>query len=563
MPKRLRASQARVGGGSTARLTAGESCGRGARVWRAALGLGVVALTLAVGSPTAYAATISVNTTADELNSDGDCSLREAIEAANMNAAVDACAAGVSAPTVDVISFGVSGTIALTSGQLAVTDDLKLDGPGATNLTISGNNSSRVFFVPLRPRLQLELNDVTVANGSSDDGGGILAAGDSLTITRVIFSGNSGGVEGGGVAYFGSGTLTITDSVFLGNNANSGGAIHSETSRTIVDDTTFSENTAFGFGGAIRNQATFFLTDSTFSGNSAGFGGAIFTIDDLSVTNSTFSNNVATFNGGGIHNQATLTVTNSTFSRNSAEGVGGGGLRNEGVLTLTNSIVANSPTGGNCSGSLTDGGGNLSWPDSTCPGLNVDPLLDPAGLQDNGGPTKTVALQSGSPAIDAAVAANCPPTDQRGVSRPQGAGCDIGAFELVTNRPPNCASVIASPNRLWPPNHRLVLIALAGATDPDGDTVTLTVTGATQDEPVSGLGPGDVAPDAQAGTQSNTVFVRAERADTGDGRVYRVSFTGSDRKGGSCSGTVKVSVPKTQRSTAVDSAPPSYNSFGS
>jgi hypothetical protein len=181
----------------------------------------------------------------------------------------------------------------------------------------------------------------------------------------------------------------------------------------------------------------------------------------------------------------------------------------------------------------------------------------PAGLQDNGGPTKTVALQSGSPAIDAAVAANCPPTDQRGVSRPQGAGCDIGAFELVTNRPPNCASVIASPNRLWPPNHRLVLIALAGATDPDGDTVTLTVTGATQDEPVSGLGPGDVAPDAQAGTQSNTVFVRAERADTGDGRVYRVSFTGSDGKGGSCSGTVKVSVPKTQRSTAVDSAPPS------
>ena len=84
----------------------------------------------------------------------------------------------------------------------------------------------------------------------------------------------------------------------------------------------------------------------------------------------------------------------------------------------------------NCTnnGSLIDGGGNLSWPDTTCPGLNADPLLGP--LQDNGGPTQTHALLAGSPAIDAALLANCPATDQRGVSRPQGPGCDIGAFEL-------------------------------------------------------------------------------------------------------------------------------------
>jgi hypothetical protein len=81
---------------------------------------------------------------------------------------------------------------------------------------------------------------------------------------------------------------------------------------------------------------------------------------------------------------------------------------------------------------VIDGGGNLSWPDATCPGNNQDPLLDPAGLQDNGGPTQTIALQPGSPAIDAAVACPPPATDQRGVARPQGAACDIGAFELET-----------------------------------------------------------------------------------------------------------------------------------
>ena len=99
-----------------------------------------------------------------------------------------------------------------------------------------------------------------------------------------------------------------------------------------------------------------------------------------------------------------------------------------GTGTLKNTIITNSLFGGrNCSVPMTDGGGNLSWPDTTCPGLNADPLLGP--LQDNGGPTQTHALLPGSPAIEAALLANCPATDQRGVSRPQGAGCDIGAYE--------------------------------------------------------------------------------------------------------------------------------------
>ena len=102
-----------------------------------------------------------------------------------------------------------------------------------------------------------------------------------------------------------------------------------------------------------------------------------------------------------------------------------------GTLTLTASIAANNP-GGNCAGTITDGGFNISYPDATCPGLNQDPLLDPAGLQDNGGRTPTIDLQAGSPAIDLIPIANClVPVDQRGVARPQLQGCDAGAVEWV------------------------------------------------------------------------------------------------------------------------------------
>ncbi|MGH3105360.1 MAG: hypothetical protein ACRDN6_14815 [Gaiellaceae bacterium] len=132
------------------------------------------------------------------------------------------------------------------------------------------------------------------------------------------------------------------------------------------------------------------------------------------------------------------------------------------------------------------------------------------------------------------------------------------------NRPPDCSNVAASPTTLWPPNHRLVLVTLSGAADPDGDAVTLTITGVTQDEPLNGVGDGNTSPDAQSGALPNTVHLRAERSGTGDGRVYRISFTGSDGLGGTCSGTVTVGVPHDmgQGSTAIDSAPPSFDSFG-
>ena len=200
------------------------------------------------------------------------------------------------------------------------------------------------------------------------------------------------------------------------------------------------------------------VTNSTLSGNSAStLGGGIWNTSGgtLTVTNSTLSGNSAgSRGGGGIYNGAAmLAITNSTLSGNSAGSGSGGGIVNDtGTLLVKNTIVANSPSGGNCftvSGTINSQGHNLS-DDTSCSSyftqtgdLNNTPAgLDPSGLQNNGGPTGTIALLPTSPAVDAipvspinycTAADGITPiaTDQRGIARPQGSGCDIGAFELV------------------------------------------------------------------------------------------------------------------------------------
>jgi uncharacterized repeat protein (TIGR01451 family) len=122
------------------------------------------------------------------------------------------------------------------------------------------------------------------------------------------------------------------------------------------------------------------------------------------------------------------------------------------------------------------------------------------------------------------------------------------------NHDPVCTAVNGGPD-LWPPNHKLKLITLTGATDADGNPLVLTITGVTQDEPINGLGDGDTSPDATVGPASNKVNLRAERSGLGDGRVYRIAFTGSDGLGGTCVGVAIVGVPHDQGggSIAIDS----------
>jgi hypothetical protein len=164
----------------------------------------------------------------------------------------------------------------------------------------------------------------------------------------------------------------------------------------------------------------------------------------VNLSNSTFSGNSAPFGeGGGLYNYATsnLTITNSTFAGNSASSGGGINLFNQsGVTPLKNTLLANN-NGGNCAGTGIPGNvGNNLDSGATC-GFgfdngslsNTNPMLSP--LAGNGGPTQTMALQASSPAIDRGNAGICSAApvsgvDQRGLSRPQGAGCDIGAYEF-------------------------------------------------------------------------------------------------------------------------------------
>ena len=305
--------------------------------------------------------TIPVNTTADT-GSTGACALRDAITAANTDTAVNACPAGSG---TDTITFTVSGTITLGSTLPEITSSgLTIDGSGQS-ITISGNNDVRVMSVDAGAVLTLKY--LTVANGNAGFGG--------------VADPNT---EGGGI-YNAGGTLTVTNCTFSGNRA--------------------------AVGGGIDGYGTFAVVNSTFSGNSAST------------------------QGGGINNGApsTLSITNSTFSGTSAPSGSGGGILNYSALNLANTILANN-TGGDCAlasspfglGTLNASGMNLVK-DGSCGASSdpsnfivADPMLGP--LANNGGPTMSMALLTGSPAIDTADDAICaaPPVnniDQRGEPR--------------------------------------------------------------------------------------------------------------------------------------------------
>jgi dipeptidyl aminopeptidase/acylaminoacyl peptidase len=133
------------------------------------------------------------------------------------------------------------------------------------------------------------------------------------------------------------------------------------------------------------------------------------------------------------------------------------------------------------------------------------------------------------------------------------------SWQPLVNEPPDCSTVTTSPNSLLPANGQFVGVALGGGSDPDGDALTFTIHGVSQDEPVKAQSDSSV-PDARL--RGGRLELRAERNPHGDGRVYRIAFNASDGHGGTCSGTAKVSVPHQKNKPAVDSAPPSYDSFG-
>ena len=408
---------------------------------------GAFALSL---STAARAATITVNSLADP-GATGICALRDAITAADTLTATNGCAAGTGN---DTIQFSVSGTITLASTLPQITHRLRISGPVSTSITINGNGFGGGQVMQVASGATLHLKYLTIANGATVFGGGIFNSG-TLTVTKSAVSGNFGLAQGGGI--FNQGTLRIANSTVFGNEAQGGGGGIENDGTLVVIDSTFSSNGGGDGAAGILNDdgGTLTITNSTFFDNTSSHGaGAIANAGTLTITNSTFSGNRCMHDcSAGVENGGTLTVTNSTFSGNMGSP---GGVDNGGSASLKNTILAGSMLapppfgrGENCSGSLkTDAGYNIS-DDSTCGfaktgsannGDGVDPLLSTDGLADNGGPTETIALASGSPAIDAIPVADCTDqaspakrvsVDQRGLPRPDAGEdvCDIGAYE--------------------------------------------------------------------------------------------------------------------------------------
>lgn len=274
-------------------------------------------------------------------------------------------------------------------------------------------------------------------------GGGITNYG-YLTLSGSTFTNNTAGINGGAIDTIVA--LTVTQSSFVNNNAvYRGGAINNFLGSIRVSQSTFSGNFGGAYGGGLANDAgAATVIASTFNTNRTdGVGGALANNDSLlTIINSTFSGNSSITNaagspgnGGGLSNRGTasaVTIINSTFANNTATNYGGNLWAENAVISLQNTLV----TGGvptNCFGALTSQGHNLDSGNTcsfTATGdlVNVDPLFGP--LQNNGGATLTHALLPGSPAINAGDNANCPATDQRGVKRPGGPACDIGAYEF-------------------------------------------------------------------------------------------------------------------------------------
>ena len=278
---------------------------------------------------------VTVNTVSDVVVADdGLTSLREAVDYANATAGDD------------TIAFDASlagQTITLTSGQLDLTDTTgktTIVGLGSDQLTVSGNNASRVFHVGASAIADISGLTITQGSASGSNGGGGIFNEGTLTVSDSTLSNNSA-ENGGGIENWA--TLTLTGSTLSGNHAVTyhGGGISNGGTSTITE-CVFSGNLAERCGGGIENWGTLILTNSAISGNSAGAGGGISSPGTSTISGSTISENSAGYNGGGIYTgsfHGVLTITDSTISGNSAAD-SGGGISSEGGLSIANTIIS-------------------------------------------------------------------------------------------------------------------------------------------------------------------------------------------------------------------------------
>jgi hypothetical protein len=421
-------------------------------------------LALAVASPALAGNVLTVTDCGDTLPGGAPGQLRRLITDASPGDTIEL-------PECTFWIDGNGGEDANQTGDLDITKDLTIEGMGAgTVIRPSANLLDRAFHVQAGATVTIR-NMVVDGTGFTSDGGAVLNEG-TLTLDSVTLRSNSG-PNGGAIANAAGGLLTVTDCTLFNNTAVSGngGGISNLGTATILRTNILSNHA--GGGGGVSNYGTLTLQDSTVSGNdtSSNGGGVANRAGTLTVLGSTISGNSVSLYGGGIANSATLYATNSTISGNVAGAQGGGiGQLNTGSapsMTLTRVTVAfngasggdamatvSGPSSGTVEGSIFSGGCIFGGTNHSN-GHNIDtggscffqlPIFPPdpsdltgvadvklGPLADNGGLTLTHMPAADSPAVDAGSATCSPANDQRGVTRPQGAACDIGAVEWTND----------------------------------------------------------------------------------------------------------------------------------
>ncbi len=443
-----------------------------------------IAVTLAVGlglgAAQAQAATVTVTSSADP-GTTTTCTLRQAITTVNHGATASSdegnCRANYtgSLGSNDTIVFdtdtfpaGGANTITLAGSRLAISAAyLTIDASANGHVTVDANHASGVMIDTAAAGGRLELRQLTLRNGkvtSADcggyeqggavcipdadlitkhgtivgnaayHGGGIYSDTGKVTLINSTLQGNTAGRSGGGI-YTGDGNLRLVGSTVDNNSADYGGAIRSSDGDVTLVNSTLSGNTA-SWGGAIHaSSGSLILSNSTASGNTASYGGAIYSADaSISLTNSTLAHNTATRGSAIYTHMGSITLDNATLSANHATLAGTIHMAfPSGTITMYNSIISGN-SGGDINGGTRTGDHNLL---GSVANLNLGPLAD------YGGPTKTMLPQDGSATIDAGDDSRCQGADQRGVLRPQGVHCDIGATE---------AAVPAAITAIWGTN---------------------------------------------------------------------------------------------------------------
>lgn len=411
----------------------------------------------------------------DSWNLGDGCSLREAVQAHNASDQKGANECGAFDPDADTIEFysGVTGTLRLNPalGELVLNEpELTIQGPGASQLSISGSKAMSVFVLDLVRPPVFTLRGATIRNGLgvappggwNAQGGGIrMDVGGSpvpanpttIVVEDCDFFANSApmGVVSRGAAILSYGTLTVRRTKFRFNQSDTGALWHF--GEALIEDcdfsdnygeylasgavlfwpgpwtvrrTLFQKNTVHSNGAALSfyaNEGKGVVENSTFSGNASLTGEAIYSSQaSLTVRNSTFADTAQVGGSGGSGGvvavgAAPLSLRSNLFARNDRSAAAAPSV--SASYNLFDTSASDLPAGVVCASS-TLGGANLCG--VTSPGIGP--------LSDNGGPTQTIPLLSGSPAINAGFAPWALLTDQRGLPRTVGLGTDIGAFEV-------------------------------------------------------------------------------------------------------------------------------------